>query len=114
MNKSNLMKAAHKIAKQTVAIVGDYLIDLKLALKTVWGEAMKEEVIYHKMKDGEKLQDALNEIDKKAFKNGIRKQGVKAVIDYGCRNIVCSVSGANGWYEKCTKEHLGFIDGLTA
>lgn len=41
MNKSDLMKAAHKIAKQTVAIVGDYLISLKLALKTVWGKMMK-------------------------------------------------------------------------
>ena len=38
MNKRDLMIKAHKIAKATVAVVGDYMIAMKLALKKVWSE----------------------------------------------------------------------------
>lgn len=40
MNKRNLMIKAHKIAKSIVAIVGDYMVAMKIALKQAWGEKM--------------------------------------------------------------------------
>ncbi|EGQ3505533.1 hypothetical protein [Staphylococcus pseudintermedius] len=36
MKKRHMMKSAHKIAKEIVFLVGDYMIALKLALKEVW------------------------------------------------------------------------------
>lgn len=36
MNKRSLMIEAHKIAKQIVAIVGAYMVAMKLALKQAW------------------------------------------------------------------------------
>lgn len=38
MNKRKLMIKAHKIAKSIVAIVGDYMVAMKIALKQAWGE----------------------------------------------------------------------------
>ncbi|OEY66787.1 hypothetical protein [Marinobacter sp. X15-166B] len=38
MNKSKLFKNAHKVAKATVAIVGDYMIAFSLALKAAYSE----------------------------------------------------------------------------
>lgn len=39
MSKKNLMKQAHKLAKELVKKVGDYMVALKLALKKVWAMA---------------------------------------------------------------------------
>lgn len=39
MSKRNLMKQAHKLAKELVEKVGDYMIALKLALKKIWAMA---------------------------------------------------------------------------
>lgn len=43
MNKSTLFKSAHKIAKETVAIVGDYRIAFSLALKGLYAPALSTE-----------------------------------------------------------------------
>jgi len=49
--KRNLMVQAHKIAKSIVAIVGDYMVAMKIALKQAWERAnMKTlRVIDHKL-----------------------------------------------------------------
>lgn len=39
MTNSEMFKKAHKIARQTVSLVGNYSIAFKLALKKVWSEA---------------------------------------------------------------------------
>ena len=36
MSKKSLMKQAHKLAKELVEKVGNYMIALKLALKKIW------------------------------------------------------------------------------
>lgn len=36
MNKQALFSEAHQVARQTVAIIGDYMIAFKLALKAAW------------------------------------------------------------------------------
>lgn len=43
MNNSEMFKKAHKIARQTVAVVGNYSIAFKLALKQVWAVAKASE-----------------------------------------------------------------------
>lgn len=43
MNKSQIFKKAHKIARDTVEIVGDYIIAFCLALKEVYAELKKLE-----------------------------------------------------------------------
>ena len=49
MEKSEMFKEAHKIARNTVEVVGNYSIAFKLALKTVWlaEKASKKEVNFH-------------------------------------------------------------------
>ena len=42
MNKQDLMKKAHKLAKEIVSMVGDYLVSLKIALKKAWSEIKGE------------------------------------------------------------------------
>lgn len=44
MSRSEIFKAAHKIAKATVAIVGDYIVAMSLALKEVYA-SMKKSVV---------------------------------------------------------------------
>ena len=39
MSTKSLMKQAHKLAKEIVGKVGDYMIALKLALKKIWAMA---------------------------------------------------------------------------
>ncbi|PHM23010.1 hypothetical protein [Xenorhabdus ehlersii] len=43
MNKSQIFSAAHKIAKNTVAIVGDYQIAFSLALRDVYSSMISTE-----------------------------------------------------------------------
>ena len=49
MEKSEMFKKAHKIARETVDVVGDYSIAFKLALKNVWlaEKASEKEVNFH-------------------------------------------------------------------
>lgn len=51
MNNSEMFKKAHKIARETVEVVGNYSIAFKLALKQVWAvvKASEKEIDYHKM-----------------------------------------------------------------
>ena len=42
MNKSELFKKAHEIARNTVKLVGDYMVAFKIALKRVY-EIIKSE-----------------------------------------------------------------------
>lgn len=44
MNKSTIFKQAHKIAKATVAKVGDYMVAMSLALKEVYVSMKKSAV----------------------------------------------------------------------
>lgn len=48
--RKNIMKAAHRYAKQYIALVGNYAIALKIALKLVWK--------YRKMKQAGEIKDA--------------------------------------------------------
>lgn len=41
MNKQALFQQAHATARQTAAIVGDYLVAFKIALKQAWAEAAR-------------------------------------------------------------------------
>lgn len=43
MNNSEMFKKAHKIARETVELVGNYSIAFKLALKQVWAVAKASE-----------------------------------------------------------------------
>lgn len=43
MNKSQLFKNAHKIARETVELVGDYRIAFSLALKNLYNEKTTEQ-----------------------------------------------------------------------
>lgn len=51
MTNSEMFKKAHKIARETVEVVGDYSIAFKIALKQVWAvaQASKQEISGHKM-----------------------------------------------------------------
>ena len=42
MNKQKLMKKAHLLARLDAALVGDYMIALKLALKKVWADIKEQ------------------------------------------------------------------------
>lgn len=46
MNKRDLMIKAHKIAKATARLVGDYMVAMKLALKKVWADASEVTIGY--------------------------------------------------------------------
>ena len=49
MKKSEMFKKAHKIARETVEVVGNYSIAFKLALKNVWlaEKASEKEVDFY-------------------------------------------------------------------
>lgn len=44
MNKRELMTKAHAEAKKIVAVVGDYLVALKITLKKAWSEMMSKNI----------------------------------------------------------------------
>lgn len=69
MEKSEMFKKAHKIARETVKVVGNYSIAFKLALKQVWAlTKASEKVIY-----GYKAETLC-----KSFVYGAKSQGFNA------------------------------------
>lgn len=44
MNKRELMSKAHAEARKIVAIVGDYMVALKITLKKAWSEIMNKSI----------------------------------------------------------------------
>ena len=91
--KATQFKAAHKIAKETVAKVGDYMIAFKLALKSIWAKL--------KTPKAKRMVTIQN--------NGIVRETEKAVL------VACKCEGhvrdfvKNIWFPKSRIE----IDGET-
>lgn len=117
MNKQELMKKAHKIAKLNKHLAGDYMIALKCALKLVWKRIKEAAVAASQgevaIKNAYAIKDSLKAFGAKwdaVAKAWIAPKGGKAHLFAAQRAqvVICEVSSKSRWNEVINEGGEGY------